>query len=563
MKHLNFSSLRIRLLLLVILASIPALLLTVNHAIEDRSAATARIQAETVQLTKLTVSNQEHWFVGARQLLIALGNLPAVRNHDSAACSQFFSDIHKYYPLYANIFADTPEGDQFCSALPMIQAVNASERAWFKRAVSSREFAVGDYQVGPVSGVPVIVVAYPVYDKNENLLAVVSASIDLAWLNEDAAKMQLSPGATFRIIDQKGTILVRNPDPEKWVGQTLPEAGIIKTTLSQHEGTTEAYGVDGAMRFFAFAPVHSGMKETGLFVSNGVPVSIAVAQVHRILVRDLTGLGIPILLMLVITWFLSDAFILRHVKALVSATGRLGAGDLSARTGMSYDQGEMGKLARVFDGMVDSLQEKEAQRKQAENALKKSEEKFRTVADFAYEWEYWLDPEQQLVYISPSAERISGYKPEEFVSDAGLLYRIIHPDDKELYQQHISEHFKGDVPGNVDEVEFRIIARNGEVRWIRHICCSVYNAEKQYLGRRVSNRDITQRKQTEEELKKYHEHLEELVKERTTELSNKNEELERFNKLFVGRELRMIELKKQIEDLDKNNEENGDRMNIT
>jgi len=59
-----------------------------------------------------------------------------------------------------------------------------------------------------------------------------------------------------------------------------------------------------------------------------------------------------------------------------------------------------------------------------------------------------------------------------------------------------------------------------------------------------------ERKQVEEELIKYRMHLEELVKERTDELDEKNKELERFNKLFVGRELRMIELKKQIAELE-------------
>jgi len=63
--------------------------------------------------------------------------------------------------------------------------------------------------------------------------------------------------------------------------------------------------------------------------------------------------------------------------------------------------------------------------------------------------------------------------------------------------------------------------------------------------------DITEHNRAEEDLKKYREHLEELVKERTSDLNMKNEELERFNKLFVGRELKMIELKKIIAEKDK------------
>ncbi len=61
--------------------------------------------------------------------------------------------------------------------------------------------------------------------------------------------------------------------------------------------------------------------------------------------------------------------------------------------------------------------------------------------------------------------------------------------------------------------------------------------------------DITKLKQVEEELKKHHNHLEELIRERTTELDEKNKRLEKINKLFVGRELRMRELKEEIKKL--------------
>ncbi|MBI5375358.1 MAG: PocR ligand-binding domain-containing protein [Candidatus Schekmanbacteria bacterium] len=62
--------------------------------------------------------------------------------------------------------------------------------------------------------------------------------------------------------------------------------------------------------------------------------------------------------------------------------------------------------------------------------------------------------------------------------------------------------------------------------------------------------EIAERKRAEEELKKYRDHLETLVRERTAELEEKNTELERINKLFVGRELRMIELKDRIKELE-------------
>ena len=70
----------------------------------------------------------------------------------------------------------------------------------------------------------------------------------------------------------------------------------------------------------------------------------------------------------------------------------------------------------------------------------------------------------------------------------------------------------------------------------------------------ISFVDITERKQFEDELNRYKAQLEELVKERTAELEEKNIELERMNDLFVGREFRIKELRDRVEELEESNE---------
>ncbi len=145
---------------------------------------------------------------------------------------------------------------------------------------------------------------------------------------------------------------------------------------------------------------------------------------------------------------------------------------------------ENGFLVRAW-----GVQKDITERKRAEETLRESEEKYHTAIDFTYDCETWLSPEGNYVYVSPSCERLTGYSTDEFLKDPDLFEKIVHPDDREIYPRHF--HNKDDIVGPID---FRIIARNGEERWISHICQPVFSSDGRYMGRRASNRDITDRK---------------------------------------------------------------------
>lgn len=145
------------------------------------------------------------------------------------------------------------------------------------------------------------------------------------------------------------------------------------------------------------------------------------------------------------------------------------------------------------------LQKKLAELASTEKKLLESEEKFRTIADFTYDLEFWVDPAGHFIYVSPSAERITGYLAEEFKQNPELLLSIIHPEDRPLMADHLKNELGTDAPRHL---EFRITRKNGEERWISHVCQPVYNAAGKHLGRRTSNRDITSQKLAEEEKSK-------------------------------------------------------------
>jgi PAS domain S-box-containing protein len=135
-----------------------------------------------------------------------------------------------------------------------------------------------------------------------------------------------------------------------------------------------------------------------------------------------------------------------------------------------------------------------------QESLQKSETKFRLLADYNYNWEFWLAPDGKYIYISPSCERITGYKSTEFDKDTDLMIKLIHPEYSKAYY----DHFRNDHQNTGPEVsiELLIIDRYGNEKWISHNCNAVFDDNGNFLGRRGNNSDITQKKLSEMELLK-------------------------------------------------------------
>ena len=147
------------------------------------------------------------------------------------------------------------------------------------------------------------------------------------------------------------------------------------------------------------------------------------------------------------------------------------------------------ELARLRNVLEDLVAQRTA-------LLEQSEEKYRILADYSPNWEYWLAPDGSYLYVSPACKEVSGYAPADFFADSGLMERIIHPDDLDAWKAHASS---GSGVNSGPHV-FRIRARDGNEHWIEHVCKPVSDAAGTPLGLRGSHRDITDRQSAEEML---------------------------------------------------------------
>lgn len=160
---------------------------------------------------------------------------------------------------------------------------------------------------------------------------------------------------------------------------------------------------------------------------------------------------------------------------------------------------EGGKVVKIVGSGLDITD-----RKNAEDSLQKKEERLKLITSTSYDWEYWIKPDGSLEFCSPSCERITGYSVDDFLRDPGLIQRIVHPEDAHSWNEHacMASNYQANAA-----ISFRIVARSGEVIWIEQKCVAVVAPDSTYLGRRVSNRDITERVNTENELRRENERL--------------------------------------------------------
>lgn len=353
----TFQSLRERLLLLVLVASMPVLALIVYSAVAERQAAAQDAERNVQNLVAFATREQAQTVTDTRQLLAILSQLPALQPGASGEeCTSTLAKLLESHGHFTNIGVATPDGVIYCSAVPMSESVNISDRSYFVRALASRSFGVGDHQVGRVTGASAINFGFPILDDGGEVAAVVYAALGLSWLNRIVNDVVLSSGSTVTLIDSTGTVLARYPEQAGRVGERLVDTPLVRAVLEGREGAAGILpGLDGVTRFYSFAallPDNSGSAHFAV----GIPEAEVFAEANRALVRNLMLLLVVVLLTLVSAWFGSNAFVIRPLQAIAGAARRLAEGRMDARTGLHYGADELGLLARDFDTMAAALQ---------------------------------------------------------------------------------------------------------------------------------------------------------------------------------------------------------------
>jgi two-component system, sporulation sensor kinase C len=140
---------------------------------------------------------------------------------------------------------------------------------------------------------------------------------------------------------------------------------------------------------------------------------------------------------------------------------------------------------------------------------------FKVVADYTIDWESWHGPDGMLLWVNPAVERITGYSVAACLAMPDYPLPIVVAEDRPNVANALRS---ARIQESGENLEFRVMNRQGQLRWMSLCWQPMYAAEGEYLGYRTSVREVTEQRALRDQLRLHAEHLEQLVQERTERL---------------------------------------------
>lgn len=371
-------SARVRIVLLVIASAVPVFCLTLYNGIMQRAAAEASERHELRLIAELTAKRPEQVIQNARQLLFTMGANIDNLLRDRRSCQAYFSKLStEIGDLFRSTGVILPDGTLHCNSAIADYSVkvNVGDRPYFRLAMDSGQFTVGEYQVGRTTGQSGINFAYPALDDAGRVRAVVFAGLNLSTFIEqgESRREDVQSQATGRVVtiyDRNGVVLARYPGSGARIGEKGANPRVLELMPLARQGTFVTTDVNGVPRLYAMERV--GMNPDGeaqLRVVVSIPTEMIFAEADRTLMRTVIGIILGTVLLLTVGWFGAEIFVLRRFRVLLDMAEKVRGGDLSARSGLGGGREELSRLGSALDAMAHELQIRDRQLQDALHRL--------------------------------------------------------------------------------------------------------------------------------------------------------------------------------------------------
>jgi len=494
------AGLRVRIAALILLGLLPAVILVVVGQILERERAIDATYDSTKRLARLAAANEGALIEGARQLTIALSVLPAVVQRDASGCNTYTRLLLSAYPQYTNFGVVDRDGSLWCSSARIRASVNLGDRPYIRHVLEKGEAALSGYQVGRLTGLPSLVFASPLTNKDGSVWGATFASLRASAFGALGHELDVPEAAIYAIVDHDGRLVHRYPEENFPPGMDVSGHPSVRASRDSPFGSLQSPGLDGVTRLYGYAWTGPDRSRSVLVVV-GVSKELAVAPANRTMLLGLIGLLVIAAVTILLASVASRALILKPVDRLLEATRRFAANDLRFRANLK-GASELGELGRAVDNMAASI-EREQQ------ALKESEARFKDLAELSSDWYWEQDEHFRFTELSEEVGKNAGLAASSHIGKtrweiAGVTLSQVEWD-KHIAALEAHEPFENFVYERINPAgDMRYLCINGR---------PIFDANGKFKGYRGVGSDVTAAKAAEARIEylAYHDDLTKLA----------------------------------------------------
>lgn len=355
------------LLSIVALPLVFLLVAFVNDVYLEYSLRKAGALQSAVAIRSVWSAQTEQFIAQSREILEDLSKRPLVRALDPAKCDPVLAEFKQFQRAYANVLTLNAEGQLVCSAKESARglASGPEKKYYFSEVERTRAFTVGKPAKGFVTGRWVSTLAYPLLGQDGKFLGAIAVSVDLAQYQPASGSSSELSSVILGIINSDRTVIASSDANKTPIGMPLQsEAGV--QMLQHHEGTLQASDAQGNPRLFAFA----SLADTDWVAFVSIDEAELIKPItHRAIVR-LGGFAVLFLLLTALVIFFSN-YILNPIHKLAHLLSAFVKGE-SKEWMAPEGPRELRVIAQQLHGTLQAW-------RQAENHLRLSEERYRTV----------------------------------------------------------------------------------------------------------------------------------------------------------------------------------------
>ena len=512
------TTLRSRLVMLVLAAIVPLFGLSIVGAVFTASEAVNRVKQNLAFSTSLVAANQGQVAESARQVLTAIANTPELVAANSVLCHQLFKSLNDKLPMYANLGVIDADGIVRCHArgagsqAPLF----VGDRPYFREALATGVFVTGGYLGGRASEVPIMTFSLPLLASDGAVRAVAFAAVRLSALSGAVAHGPLPTGSRLLVMDREGIVLAAQPERTAHIGQPVADAVLRSAIKTGVPGVLEGPDASGDTQIYAFRP--SGEPgESSFFVAVSADKREVLAPARKRLLLVFLVLSLVALFGSWLAWRIGGRTIVRPAADILEASRQIQNGRMDVRVPPQIGGAstEITRIAISFNHMADALQQRErevadqlAHSRQANAALEllqlaqatsyaelcETQCKLLEAQRLGRMGHWEMNLKTQVLTCPDEFHNLFGVRPGTFDGNYASFLRMVHPDDRAEYERR---RLAAQADDAELDIEYRIITPQGDTRWLHQLGRVHRDAAGQPVSRAGVVQEITARKQFE------------------------------------------------------------------